>query len=542
MGRWNIAEVWEAVADARPDAPALVHGPIHRRWSELDRRADAVAAALLAAGLRRQDKVAQYLYNCPEFLESSFAIFKAALVPVNTNYRYGDDELVHLWEHADVSAVIFPAALTDRVVALRARVPAVRCWLRVGDDGPSAPSWVTSYDDVAARVGARVMPPSGRTPDDLYLLYTGGTTGLPKGVMWRQDDLFRYLNRAARVSYPDDGSPADVGRLLSGGSGTPGVVHLSACPLVHGTGSLTAFQALGAGGSSVTLTARRFDPIELLDTVERERVQTVALVGDTFAAPIADALDAEPDRWDISSLESITSSGVTFTAATKRRLLAHHPTLLLVDALSSSEALGIARSVSGPDGIVATNHFVLSDDAVVIDDDGRPVAPGSGTIGRVAVRGITPVGYYKDPEASARILTTIDGERYSVPGDFATIEADGTMCLLGRGSVCINTGGEKVFAEEVEETLKTHPGVRDAVVVGVPDARYGHAVVAVVQPDWEAPPDADELIRHVKARLAGYKAPRHVLFVDEVPRANNAKVDYRTLAEYAAAHLAPERA
>src|SRR5438270_580244 len=350
---WNFADVWEVVADMQPDKPATVHGDRRSTWGEFDRRADGVARALLDAGLQRQDKVAQYLYNCPEYLESVFASMKAGLVPVNTNYRYGDEELVYLWDNADAVAVMFHGAFTERIEDIRARVPGVRLWLWVDDGSGPCPAWAVPYEDGAKQATERVVPPWGRTGDDLYMLYTGGTTGMPKGVMWRE--------------------------------------------------------------------------------------------------------------------------------AVRQGVLRHPPGMLLVDAFSSSEALGMGQSISSAGGAAKTAKFMLGEHARVLTDDGRDVEAGSGEMGRVAVRGRCPVGYYKDPEKSARTFPVIDGERYSVPGDYATVEADGTLRLLGRGSVCINTGGEKVYPEEVEEALKEHPAVGDAVVVGVPDERFGEIICAWVE-------------------------------------------------------------
>jgi acyl-CoA synthetase (AMP-forming)/AMP-acid ligase II len=303
---------------------------------------------------------------------------------------------------------------------------------------------------------------------------------------------------------------------------------LPACPLMHGTGWFNALIGLLGGGSVVTLPGRTFDVVELLDGIEREGVNGIAIVGDAFGKPLLRALDAEPERWDISSLKMMTSSGVMWSESTKEGLLSHHAGMLLVDAFSSSEALGMGQSVSGAGAAAKTARFTLGENARVIDDDGNDVVAGSGDIGRVAVAGLVPVGYYKDPEKSAATFIEIEGRRYSMPGDYATVEADGSLTLLGRGSVCINTGGEKVFPEEVEEALKTHPSVLDAVVVGVPDEKFGQAITAVVELS-DADVASDALIVHVKQQLASYKAPRHVVTVSTIGRAANGKVDYKGL-------------
>ncbi|HEV2369871.1 MAG TPA: AMP-binding protein [Acidimicrobiales bacterium] len=531
---WNFADVWEAAAEALPDAPAQVQGKRRYSWSEVDRRANGVAHWLLDLGTERQDKVVQYLYNCPEYMESMWAMYKAGLVPVNTNYRYGPEEIVYLWENADAVATIFHGAFTDTIEGLRARVPKIKAWLWVDDGSGPCPSWATPYEDVTGAHSERVVAPWGRSGDDLYMLYTGGTTGMPKGVMWRQDDLFHILNAGAMRRVPEDGGLVAVRDELANG---PGAVALPACPLMHGTGALSTIATMLGAGVVVTLEGRHFDAVELLDTVQAERVNALAIVGDAFAKPMLAALDAEPGRWDISSLALIVSSGVMWSEQTKQGLLRHHPGMLLADSLGSSEAVGMGMSVSGNASTAQTAKFSLGENARVITDDGRDVVPGSGEIGVVALRGRVPLGYYKDPEKSARTFREIDGARYSIPGDYATVEADGTLRLLGRGSVVINTGGEKVYPEEVEEAIKEHPAVADAVVVGVPDDRFGEAITAMVELRPGADVEESDIVGHVKARLSAFKAPRRVLMVATVGRAPNGKVDYQRLREDAIARV-----
>ena len=545
MSNWNFADVWEAVAELRPDAPAVVHGETRLSWQEFDRRAGAVAGALVAGGLRRQAKVAQYLYNGTEYLETVFGAFKSGLIPVNTNYRYTEDELVYLWDNADVEAVIFHGTFTDRVAAVRARLPGLKLWWWVDDGSSACPDWATDYarvtDDSGATDYARVQASPAnrirpdRSGDDLLFIYTGGTTGMPKGVMWRQDDLFAVLNRTGEVRYPEDGSTDDVRRILHAPLKYPPPRLLPGPPLMHGTGLFTAMSVLNSAGAIILPTARHLDVEALLDLIQAERVTELSIVGDAFAKPLLAALDAEPDRWDISSLWLVISSGVIWSAEVKAGLLRHNAKLTMVDSLGSSEAVGMARSTSRLGSQASTADFVLGPDARVVDEIGRDVPPGSGTAGRVALKGRGPVGYYKDPEKTAATFAVIDGERWTIPGDFATVRADGTVQLLGRGSVCINTGGEKVFPEEVEEALKLHPAVADAVVVGVPDERFGEAVTAVVEArHGHSLPDGLELVQWVRARLAAYKAPRHVLGIETIGRSPSGKVDYRRLKQYAA--------
>ena len=536
MAGWNFADVWEAIAEVLPDAPAQVQGDRRLTWSDFDTRADGVGRWLLDLGVERQDKVAHYLYNCPEYLESMFGMFKAGLVPVNTNYRYADEELMYLWDNADAVAVVFHGAFADRIETLRHKLPAVRGWLWVDDGSGPCPDWATPYDTVATTKPGRVRAAWGRDGDDIYMLYTGGTTGMPKGVMWRQDDIFFTLNAAAMgVRHPEQPDLDAVRTAVV----APGMVALPACPLMHGTGAFTSFGVLDTGGSIVTLVGRTFEAEEFLDTVQAEKVNAVAIVGDAFAKPILRALDANPGRWDLSSLVAITSSGVMWSEETKQGLLKHHPGMLLADAFSSSEALGMGTSVSTAGGTTSTAKFALGETTRVITEDGRDVTPGSDEVGRVAIkgRGRVPIGYYKDADKTARTFLVIDGERYSVPGDYASVDADGTLKILGRGSVCINTGGEKVYPEEVEEVLKTHPSVRDAVVVGIPDEKWGEAITAMVEPHPGGKVDEAELVTHVKSRLAAYKAPKRVLTVDTMGRAPNGKVDYKRLRDEAIARV-----
>ena len=530
----NLADVWEVVAARIPDARAQKQGDLQYDWAAFNRRANGFATALLEAGGAEQDKVAQYLYNCPEYLESIFGAFKAGLAVMNTNYRYTAEELEYLWDNGDATAVVFHGTFSERCAEVRPRVPKVRTWYWVDDGSGPCPSWAVPYEDAVGKgTDQNVSGPWGRSGDHLLLLYTGGTTGMPKGVMWRQDDLFGALDAANRNRVPPDADLDAVGERLSG----PGPRNLPGAPLMHGTGLLNAISNLMVGGSINTMTGRSFDAAEFLDFVEAERINSTSIVGDAFAKPILRALDAEPDRWDISSLRVIVSSGVMWSKDTKDGLLRHNPRLIMVDSLGSSEAISMASNTTTSGSGGDTAKFTLGPNTRVITDEGRDVAPGSGELGRVALRGHTPVGYYKDEAKSAQTFTVIDGARYSIPGDYATVEEDGTVTLLGRGSQCINTGGEKVYPEEVEECLKLHPAVADAAVVGVPDERWGEAITALVElhPGHEL--DQAALVAHTKEHLAGYKAPKAVFDLAEIGRAPNGKLDYKRLKAEAAARV-----
>ena len=523
---WNFADLWERVAEQIPDALAQQQGDRTYTWAEFNRRANGVAAALLQADSAEQDKVAQYLYNSPEYLESVFAAFKAGNAVVNTNYRYAADELVYLWDNADATAVVFHGTFAEQCDAVRDRVPKVTTWLWVDDTSGPCPDWATPYETAAAAgTDENVSGPWGRSGDHLLLLYTGGTTGMPKGVMWRQDDLFGVLDANNNKRLP----PARDLDTVAGRIVKAGPRNMPAAPLMHGTGLFNTLSNLMIGGSITTLEGRHFSAEEFLDTVQRLGINSTSIVGDAFAKPILRALDAEPDRWDISSLRVIVSSGVMWSKETKEGLLRHNPRLIMVDSLGSSEAIGMASNTTTAESSGETAKFELGPTTRVITDDGRDVAPGSGELGRVALPGRTPIGYYKDEAKSAQTFVVIDGARYSIPGDYATVEDDGTVTLLGRGSQCINTGGEKVYPEEVEECLKLHPSVADVAVVGVPDEKWGEAITALVEPHAGAVVDPAELIGHVKSRLAAYKAPKRVIAVTSIGRAANGKLDYKKL-------------
>ncbi len=535
MSNWNFADAYEAIAGRIPDAPAHQAGDRVLTWSQWDRRANALAADLVAAGLGQQAKVAAYLYNGPEYLETYLGAWKAGMVPVNTNYRYGPDEVAYLFDNADAEAVVFHTSFTPVLERVRAGLPRVRRWYAV-DDGVPVPSWAVAYEGVVAAGADRAAGPWGRSGDDLVMLYTGGTTGMPKGVMWRQDDLFNVLGGGGN---PILGTPpaADYDELAARVTG-PGARMLTACPLMHGTGQFSALICLNGGGCIVTLPDRSFDAEKLWQAVQDQQVNAVVIVGDAFAKPMLAALDANPGRWDLSSLLLISSSGVMWSQETKDGLLRHIPQVILFDSLGSSEAVGAGASFSTAGSAAGTAKFSLGERVKVFTEDGRAVEPGSGEIGMLAIGGYIPLGYYKDEEKSARTFRTFAGDRYSVPGDFATVNADGSIQLLGRGSVCINTGGEKVFPEEVEEVLKLHPAVRDAVVVGVPDDRFGEVITAVVEPVPGETVDAQSVIAHVHDRLARYKAPRHVVTVATIGRSPAGKVDYKGLRELATKEVA----
>ena len=525
--RENFATVLETVADVRADRTAVTHGDRSLTWHQLDDRASRLAAFLAGRGVGAEDRVAIALYNGTAYLESVFAVLKLRAIPVNVNYRYQPEEMRHLFDDAQVAAVIFDASLGARVAQARAGAATLHTMVQVG---AAAAAPVTGYDQVID--GAAPLP---RTPRgvDHWLMYTGGTTGKPKGVLVSHSWLYPVACangfRLIGEPVPDSLDALRTATQRLSARGGDAIVCLPAPPLMHATGMYTTLGALLASGRVVYLTARSYDPDELARTVAEQRVDTVSIVGDVFALPLADALDraAQAGRpYDLSSLRRILSVGVTWSADVKRRLLAHGD-FVCRDLVAASEGgpFAISETRRGDDAITA--RFTLLPGARIIDDAGRDVVPGSGQVGMLAAPADDEIGYLGDQAKTAQTFRTFGGRRWVVPGDLASPEADGSITFRGRGSRVINTGGEKVFAEEVEQVLIEHPGVRDALVVGLPDQRWGQRVIAVVAPAGDAGPTADALVAHVAQRLADYKKPRGIVFVPEVRRSPSGKADLR---------------
>jgi acyl-CoA synthetase (AMP-forming)/AMP-acid ligase II len=528
----NLADLWEAVADELGDAVAQIHGERRQSYREFDDRAARLAAALRVRGVGHGTKVAMYVYNAVEYLETCFAAFKLRAVPVNVNYRYLADELHYLLDNSDAEVLVYHGALAERVAAVRQRLPKLQTLIQVetveADRVPLLPggyayeSIIDAHDPVAREP---------RSPDDLVFLYTGGTTGLPKGVMWRHADLFTVFAQGYQAIGEVPTTVAAVGasakRMREMGVSGP---CLAAAPLMHGMAWFTSMGRIMTGSTVVSLTKRSFDPHELWELVQTHRVMMIVIVGDAFARPMVRALE-EAERagrpYDISSLMVIVSGGVMWTAAYKQAFL-DRGVPMLIDGLGSSEATGIGMMTTLAGSDPTTAKFQLNPTTKVFTEAGEEVQPGSGDIGLLAVAAASgiPVGYYKDDAKTAATFKVIHGVRYSIPGDWARVEADGSITLLGRGSVCINTGGEKVFPEEVEEALKLHPRIEDCTVVGIPDSDWGEVIVAVVSAADPAPPAA-EIVAAARSRLASFKAPKHVVFVERIVRSPAGKADYR---------------
>jgi acyl-CoA synthetase (AMP-forming)/AMP-acid ligase II len=533
----HYATIWESIADAIPDEVALVNGLTRRTWAEYDERAARLAAAYSAAGLGHDSKVGLYLYNGNEYLEAQYGAFKMRGVPVNVNYRYLDEELWYLLDNADAEALVFHSSLGDRVARVLDRLPKLRLLVEVDDGAAGQVDRARRYEEVIA--AHEPMERVTRSEDDIYMLYTGGTTGMPKGVMYRIGDhtsLFLNLGYPA-VGLTPPSDPSEVPELVCQltDAGTR-LISIPAAPLMHGTGLwLGSFVAHLAGGAVVTLTSRSLDGHEVLRTAQENGAVSIVIVGDAMAKPLLRAFDEAAGRgepYDLSSLRMIISSGVMWTTEVKEQILDRIPQLILVDAIGSTEG-SIGNQVTMRGVATETAKFASNPTTKVITDDDREVAPGSDEIGMIAAGGFVPIGYFKDPEKSARTFRVVDGVRYSFAGDFAKVAADGSLILLGRGNQVINSGGEKVFPEEVEEATKRVAGVADCLVVGVDDERFGQAVTAVVALAPDSDVDEETIIAGVKSQLASFKAPRRVVFVPRIPRAPNGKADYRTARQYA---------
>ena len=542
----HLATVWEAIADTVPDATAIVQGDVRRSYREFDDRAARLAGALAGAGLGVGSKVAQYLYNSPAYVESYAAALKIRGVPVNVNYRYLDDELLYLLENSEAEALVFHASLGDRVARVAPRAAGVKLFVEVDDLAPGeartpVPGAV-AYDEAIA--SAAPAPRIERDPADILLLYTGGTTGMPKGVMTRNrsavDGAIGTIASVTGVppAADVDALPELVGTFVA----TQGqFVTLPACPLMHGTGMAALAPTLGGGGKLVLLSHRGLDVDELWSTVEREGVNSLVIVGDAFARPMLRGLREGPAR-DLSSVKYVFSAGAMFSAEVREGLHDHLPQAAIVDNIAASEGgMGVALSTKG--NVVPTGSFLPNPGVKLFTEDGVEVVPGSGEIGMVAVPGTIPDGYYHDEDKTARTFREFGGVRYSIPGDWGTIDADGILTLLGRGSQCINTGGEKVFPEEVEEVLKLHPAVEDALVFGLPDERFGQRVAAVVSlaPGADPLDDPRAIVDRVRDRISSYKLPRDVVVVDTVPRAANGKADYPRARELFEIEVSPRQ-
>ena len=531
MAELHWATLWEHFADAIPDADAVVQGERRLSWGALDERASRLAGAIQAAGVDEGARVAQFLSNGPEYVESFLATMKGRGVAVNVNYRYLEEELLYLLENSDAEVLFFHSSLGERVAKALARATNLKLAVGVDDDGSPLPEGTVAYEELIA--SSEAAPRIERGEDDRTMLYTGGTTGMPKGVMGRVGPGVLSLITAVPPllgEAPCTTVDEAVALAKRFAESNRQFVGCSPCPLMHGTGLVIGMQAtMSVGGKLVLPANRKFDASELWDVAAREGVNFIAVVGDPFARPMLEALERTP-RQDLESVRFISSSGAMFSTEIKEGLIRHLPHLAILDYISSSEGL-MGVSIAAAGNIPATGTFSPVPGVKVFDEDDREVEPGSGKAGIVGLSGGVPDGYFKDEAKSARTFREVNGVRYSFPGDWALVEADGSLTLLGRGSQCINTGGEKVFPEEVEEVIKRHPAVRDCLVVGLPDERFGQRIAAAVSVEGPRELTLEDVLSVARSALSSYKLPRELLVLDEVPRTPAGKADYATVKE-----------
>jgi len=539
----NLALIHEALATAFPERECIIT-PVRRlTYGQVCDRMRRLANVLHQTGFgaRReraelashesgQDHLGIYMLNCPEYIETMLGAYRARVAPFNVNYRYVDDELLYLLEDSDCTALVYQGRYAPTLARLRDRLPKLRLLLQVAD-GSGEPLLPGALDYEAALASASAAPPPVMpSPDDLYILYTGGTTGAPKGVLWRQEDIY---HAAMTGGAPGLEGVATYDGIVEQARTNGGFMRIMATPpLMHGAAQWVSFGALHQGGSVVLQgKPEKLDPDDVLGSVERERCNMLTLVGDAFARPILDHLQQR--SYDLSSLFIIGSGGAILSPHFKQALLEHVPHAMVVDGFGASETGAQGSHATKAGDTAETGKFAMTTTVVLKADLSGRIEPGTDETGWLAKPGRVPLGYYKDAAKTAKTFPVIDGTRYAVPGDHAQIRADGTLVVLGRGSVCINSGGEKIYPEEVEQVLRRHPAVADAVVVGTPDERFGEQVTAVVQPRAGQSIDQAALASFAAQHLARYKLPRTIVFVDEMVRSPSGKPDYRWAKSYA---------
>jgi len=520
---YNLGDLIELVAEAVPDRLALVAGDTRYTFAEFDQRTNQVARMLLDLGLEPGAKVAMYSWNRAEWAEIFFGAFKARVVPINVNYRYVAHELEYILANSDSEVIVFERSFAPIVAEILPKLPKVKATVVLEDGSDEDAGAAKSWDEL---VDAQPSGPIGnqRSSDDLYFLYTGGTTGMPKGVMWRNEDLFfaALSSACGPISTPEEIKE----KMLPEEFARPSLII---APLMHGAAQWGMCNMLFAGGGVALYTQRGLDAHEVWEIAEREKCMGITLVGDAMGRPLADALADGTRTYDLSGLFRIGSGGGVFSPAVQAALKEQIPHVAVADSYGASEMGAGGMSAEG-----GARRFTVSDELDVLREDLTPCDPEE--VGLLARSGHIPLGYYKDEEKTAKTFPTdANGRRWSVPGDFAVKDADGVVTLLGRGSQCINSGGEKIYPEEVEEALKSHPDVYDALVVGVPDERWGERVVAVVQARGDARPSVEEVAEHCRKTIAGYKVPRALTFVDQIKRSPAGKADYRWAKETAQA-------
>ena len=536
----HLATIWEHISDLVPNELACISGDEKKTWSEYEKTSARIASFLNKRGVKKDTKVGLYLFNCSEYLTSQFAIMKVMGVPINVNYRYQSDELVYLFDNSDSEVVFFHESYSDQVKQVYKKLPGVKTWIQIGGVKDTEIDGCFSYEEIISSNDP--MERIVRDEDNIYMIYTGGTTGMPKGVMYKHGEFSVAMYgglKSQGYEVPDmrlRENIKDLKEIIIKKSKSDDLTRcLIACPLMHGTGMfLGGFMTHCLGGSIITIPEIGLNPEKILSEISITGANNLVIVGDAFAKPLLRELDAGKEKaepYDISSLNIIISSGVIWSAEVKQGILEHHD-VKLFDSMGSSEG-GMASSVSSRKKSVKTAKFKINPDVIVLGDDGAIVQPGSGIRGLVGTSGMVPQGYYKDPVKSAQTFKEVHGKRYSFPGDYALVEEDGSITLLGRGSNCINSAGEKIYPEEVEEALKLNINIDDVLVVGVDDEKFGQKVVAVASFNEGMGIEEHALREETKKHLSSYKVPKNIKFVDKVNRAPNGKADYKWAAELA---------
>lgn len=524
----HFAKIWESNSSLVPNEPALFNNNKTIDWRSFDELSSKLASYLIKMGLGEDSKVGIYMQNCNEYMIAQFAAFKIGAVPINVNYRYKKDELIYLFDNSDAEAIIFQSNFHQQILLIQNDLPKVKAFVETSQNDFDKESTFDSLENIMQTFSP--LDHQDRSEDEIYMIYTGGTTGMPKGVMYKQGGFVISMLKTLKTmgfSVPKeiDGLPDEIMKLKEINALPKSLV---ACPLMHGTGMwLGAFLPLLTGGSVITVPNSSFDPDEIWKVVEQQKVTSLVIVGDAFAKPLLESLKDSKNRnemYDISSLLLIISSGVMWSHEVKQELLEYQD-MILIDAMGSSEG-GMGSSITSRNMQSSTAQFKLNPGVIILDEDNNLVTPGSKTIGKIGTSGLVPEGYYKDPIKSAETFREFEGVRYSFPGDFAQYNSDGTIKLLGRGSNCINTAGEKVYPEEVEEAVKKHPNVVDCLVIGVTDKKFGERVVAVASLTKDSFLEEAELIDFVKKIISSYKVPKTIIFRNKIERAPNGKANY----------------
>ena len=530
---YNIADLFEHTVDVVPDRTAVVDGTVRLTYQELDERANRIGHFLQAKGVGRDDHVGIYAENSHEWMEVMLGCLKIRAVPININYRYVEDELSYLLGNAEVVACFYDRKYASRLAAVASASPRLTTFVHIedgSDEAEPAEGLATlgsiAYDD-AVTSGSPTRDFEERSPDDLYVIYTGGTTGMPKGVMWRSEDIYFALGQGIDALSGEKVATEYTKAEQAAASENP-LIFCVVPPLMHGAAQIATVSQWFIGSTLVVV--RKFDAAEVWDLFEREGVNSVIITGDAMASPMMKALEDNPGRWDLSALISLSSSAALFSQSLKDKFLELFPNLIITDSIGSTEGgfNGITMASKGEKANAGGPTVKAGQDVVILDDDLNPIPEGDDRVGMLARGGNIPLGYFNDPvKTAATFITAADGNRYVVAGDAARWAGPGQMTMLGRGSVSINSGGEKIFPEEVEQALKAHPAVADCTVVGARDQRWGQRVAAIVEFHPGSSAELGELADHCRTHIAGYKVPKQLLVVEHVVRSPSGKPDYR---------------